>query len=259
MSEASSPPTAVAPFTSHHNQKFEPKTQEEAEERAKSFDKAIKEGAIRGAIIGGCLGASALLIGQRFSTGLKNLYVPYKAFLLTSGKSSYYGAHCTLFVLGTYFDLLALSAGFMIGGEQATFHSPASRYHYHEELMKQQEMAAELARPKRSWWNETRATLVENRYKITAWTWVGTVGTSLFMLYRNPHLSTSQKLVQTRVYAQGAVLLALLATAGLAAVSEEPEVSQHNHRFVPKPHAYPWEEDEQLKVPLHNQPERHKA
>lgn len=45
--------------------------------------------------------------------------------------------------------------------------------------------------------------------------WVASMGIALGLVGRSPYLSTAQKLVQARVYAQGLTLAVLIATAAL--------------------------------------------
>ena len=53
----------------------------------------------------------------------------------------------------------------------------------------------------------------ENRYPIVGASWVASMGIALALVGRNPYLSTQQKIVQARVYAQGLTLAVLVATA----------------------------------------------
>ncbi|KAL8791242.1 MAG: hypothetical protein Q9213_000199 [Squamulea squamosa] len=53
----------------------------------------------------------------------------------------------------------------------------------------------------------------ENRYKIVGVSWVASMAAALTIVGRSPYLSTTQKLVQARVYAQGLTLAVLVATA----------------------------------------------
>ena len=53
----------------------------------------------------------------------------------------------------------------------------------------------------------------ENRYPIVGASWVASMAIALGLVGRSPYLSTSQKLVQARVYAQGLTLAVLVATA----------------------------------------------
>lgn len=53
----------------------------------------------------------------------------------------------------------------------------------------------------------------ENRYPIVGASWLVSIAVALTLVGRNPYLSTAQKLVQARVYAQGLTLAVLVATA----------------------------------------------
>lgn len=53
----------------------------------------------------------------------------------------------------------------------------------------------------------------ENRYPIIGASWVLSMGLAFAIVGRSPYLTTSQKLVQARVYAQGLTLAVLIASA----------------------------------------------
>jgi hypothetical protein len=53
----------------------------------------------------------------------------------------------------------------------------------------------------------------ENRYPIVTASWVASIGTAFGIVSRDKYLTTAQKLVQARVYAQGLTLAVLLLTA----------------------------------------------
>ncbi|KAL9104885.1 MAG: hypothetical protein Q9163_000202 [Psora crenata] len=53
----------------------------------------------------------------------------------------------------------------------------------------------------------------ENRYSIVGGSWVLSMALALGLTGRNPYLSTQQKLVQARVYAQGLTIAVLIASA----------------------------------------------
>lgn len=53
----------------------------------------------------------------------------------------------------------------------------------------------------------------ENRYKIVSVSWAASMAIALTLVGRSPYLSTAQKLVQARVYAQGLTIAVLIATA----------------------------------------------
>lgn len=53
----------------------------------------------------------------------------------------------------------------------------------------------------------------EHRYQIVGGSWVASMAIALGLVGRSPYLSTQQKLVQARVYAQGLTVAVLIATA----------------------------------------------
>lgn len=53
----------------------------------------------------------------------------------------------------------------------------------------------------------------ENRYPIVGASWVASMAIALGIVGRSPYLTTAQKLVQARVYAQGLTVAVLIATA----------------------------------------------
>jgi len=55
----------------------------------------------------------------------------------------------------------------------------------------------------------------DHRYSIVFTSWIAAMGVALALVGKNKYLSTSQKLVQARVYAQGLTLAVLIATAAL--------------------------------------------
>lgn len=60
-------------------------------------------------------------------------------------------------------------------------------------------------------------TFNDYRWHIIGGSWLAGMGGSLALVSRNKYLSTSQKLVQARMYAQGITLAILLLSAGIAA------------------------------------------
>ena len=55
----------------------------------------------------------------------------------------------------------------------------------------------------------------DNRYTIVFGSWVASMGVSFALVHRNPYLTSAQKLVQARVYAQGLTLGVLLASLAM--------------------------------------------
>lgn len=57
----------------------------------------------------------------------------------------------------------------------------------------------------------------ENRYGIVFGSWVASMGIALGLVGRNPYLTSQQKLVQARVYAQGLTVAVLVASFAVEA------------------------------------------
>jgi hypothetical protein len=84
-------------------------------------------------------------------------------------------------------------------------------------------------------WERAKEFGREYRYPIVTASWVASMGASLAMVSRNKYLSTPQKLVQARVYAQGLTLLVLIATAAFE-VSDAREAKAHPEKVVHHEH-----------------------
>ena len=98
----------------------------------------------------------------------------------------------------------------------------------------------------------------ENRYPIVAGSWVLSMGIALGIVGRSPHLSTQQKLVQARVYAQGLTIAVLIATAAFEVGDSnkgegrwetvkiiDPNDPEHKHLIEKKVHHERYEGEDQ--------------
>ena len=98
----------------------------------------------------------------------------------------------------------------------------------------------------------------ENRYPIVAGSWVLSMGVALGIVGRSPHLSTQQKLVQARVYAQGLTIAVLIATAAFEVGDRgkgegrwetvkiiDPNDPEHKHLIEKKVHHERYEGEDQ--------------
>ena len=98
----------------------------------------------------------------------------------------------------------------------------------------------------------------ENRYPIVAGSWVLSMGIALGIVGRSPHLSTQQKLVQARVYAQGLTIAVLCATAAFEIGDRgkgegrwetikviDPDDPEHKHMIEKKVHHERYEGEDQ--------------
>ncbi|KAG8526376.1 uncharacterized protein KY384_000369 [Bacidia gigantensis] len=75
------------------------------------------------------------------------------------------------------------------------------------------ERAKALQDAQKTQWERSISWAKEHRYQIVGGSWVLSMVASLSFVGRNPYLSSAQKLVQARVYAQGLTLAVLIASA----------------------------------------------
>ncbi|KAL4989350.1 hypothetical protein BDW68DRAFT_157093 [Aspergillus falconensis] len=175
----------------------------------KLLTKAEEEAHYREVLKGGSFGTVLGLIGgyagvmaasRRYHT-IRNLTIPMKAFLVTSS--------------GTFVGI--------IGADRSSRAFEASQnqsrqwYENREERLRAEEFRG------MSFGDRALAWAREERYTIVFSTWVASMIGSFALVGRNPYLSGPQKLVQARVYAQGATLAVLIASAAFE-ISERRRV-----------------------------------
>jgi len=170
------------------NMKILTKEEEEAHYRA-----TIKGGAI-GGMLGLAAGIGSVAYAARRNPNLRTLTVPFRAFIAVS--------------VGTFTTI--------IGADRASVNYENHRNKQRAALLKHQsdyerfEEAKPFLQRAKDWG-------AENRYSIVFAAWLASMGLSLALVRRNRYLTTSQKIVQSRVYAQGLTLAVLLASFGLEA------------------------------------------
>ncbi|CAJ2499967.1 Uu.00g028200.m01.CDS01 [Anthostomella pinea] len=157
-------------------------------------ERAHYNAVLKGGFIGGSLGVGAGILGvmgaSRRYPAFRQLTVPFRAFIVTS--------------TGTF--------GAIVNADRfsARFHKANNPMNFYKD---DAQRAAELVREQETQWQRFRAWGQQNRYSIVFGSWIAAMGIALAMVGRNKYLSTSQKLVQARVYAQGLTLAVLVASA----------------------------------------------
>jgi Hypoxia induced protein conserved region len=159
------------------------------EEEEAHYDATVK-GGIAGGLIGLGIGfAAAYGAHHRFPT-FRDLTLPMKAFLVTSS--------------ATFTSIIA--------ADRASRRFERARdpqWKYYEKALSD----AEAVRAQESTFQRLKDWGRENRYPIVGASWVASMIIALALVGRNPYLTTPQKLVQARVYAQGLTVAVLIATA----------------------------------------------
>lgn len=86
-----------------------------------------------------------------------------------------------------------------------------------KQLAEEEKQQAELLAANKDGVTRAKEWATENRYSIVFGAWLASMGASFGIVARNPYLSTAQKIVQARVWAQGLTLAVLLASFALEA------------------------------------------
>ncbi|KAI1404851.1 hypothetical protein F4819DRAFT_445767 [Hypoxylon fuscum] len=161
---------------------------------SKEEEQAHYNQVLRGGLIGGSLGVGVGVVGvlaaSRRYPAFRSLTIPFRSFLVTS--TGTFGAIVTAERYSNEFHRRNNPMNFYVDEAQRT-----------QELIRQAE----------SPWDRFTAYGRENRYSIVFASWVAAMALALGIVGRNRYLTTSQKLVQARVYAQGLTLAVLVASA----------------------------------------------
>lgn len=163
---------------------------------SKEEEQAHYRATLRGGAIGGTLGlvvgtAGVVLASRRYAA-VRQLTLPFRTFLVTS--SATFGA--------------------IVAAERASVdfqraHEPLAGFR------DASERARDAARAQESTSRRLLEAARSHRYQIVLGAWAASMAIALTIVGRNKYLTTSQKLVQARVYAQGLTLAVLVATAAL--------------------------------------------
>ncbi|KAI1852088.1 hypothetical protein JX265_005926 [Neoarthrinium moseri] len=161
---------------------------------SKEEEQAHYSAVLKGGFIGGSLGFGLGLIGvlgaSRRYPAFRGLTLPFRSFLVSSSAT-----------FGAIVNAEAWSNDFHKHNNPMNF--------YKDEATRAMELAREQETPMQRFqqWGKN------NRYSIVFGSWVAAMGVAAAIVGRNKYLSTSQKIVQARVYAQGLTLAVLVATA----------------------------------------------
>ncbi|KAI1378789.1 hypothetical protein F4677DRAFT_379877 [Hypoxylon crocopeplum] len=161
---------------------------------SKEEEQAHYKQVLKGGLIGGSLGLGMGVVGviaaSRRYPAFRSLTVPFRAFLVTS--------------TGTF--------GAIVNAERFSnaFHRANNPMNFYVD---EAQRAQDLIRAQETSWERFTTWGRQNRYQIVLASWVAAMGVALGIVGRNRYLTTSQKLVQARMYAQGLTLAVLVASA----------------------------------------------
>jgi len=158
------------------------------EEQDEHYAAVLKGGAI-GGVAGLVLGTAGVLFASRRYAGFRHLTVPFRVFLPVS--------------VGTFTTI--------IGADRAS--ANFDLHHNKQRLALSQHVSdAQRYEREKPVLERARDWAAENRYPIVVASWAASMGIAFALVRKNPYLTASQKIVQSRVYAQGLTLAVLLAS-----------------------------------------------
>lgn len=161
------------------------------EEEQAHYNATVK-GGITGGAIGLLIGGVGVFAGNKRFHLIRNLTLPMKAFLVSSST--------------TFASIIAADRS---SRKFEWDRDPQRQYRDSASIAQDQARASESSLQRLKEWGR------ENRYPIVTASWVASMGIALGLVSKNKYLTTAQKLVQARVYAQGLTLAVLIATAAL--------------------------------------------
>lgn len=163
------------------------------EEEQAHYSEVLKGGAIGGGV-GLAGGLAGVVLASRRYAAFRSLTLPFRTFLVSSAAT--FGAITTAERYSVNFQRAKDPMNFYKDEAQRTL-----------EAARQAEKGVGSAGRRFMEWGR------ENRYTIVTTSWLAAMAVALTIVGRNRYLSTAQKLVQARVYAQGLTLAVLIATA----------------------------------------------
>ncbi|KAG2183261.1 hypothetical protein INT43_006265 [Umbelopsis isabellina] len=162
-------------------------------------------GGVKGAAFGLGLGLISTVVAQKRSPNFQALTTPVKSIMAGS----------------------ATVAGYLFGSERGARKYENAEYGYldEEELRR---LAHEEGGQSVSAKDGIIHYLNANRWSIIAGSWAVSMVGALTYSFSNRYLSTQQKIVQARMYAQAVTIAVLMASAGLSVYAKDDEKEQHD-------------------------------
>lgn len=161
------------------------------QEDEKALNSAVLSAGIKASAVGLAVGLGSVMFANRRYPAFRNMTLPFKSFLVSS--------------TATAFGVTAAdhaSVEFDRSNNEKIQHLRSTTAKLEAQIR-----AAETPGQKFMRWGK------DNRYKIVVGTWLAGMGAAWHYVGKDKYMSTSQKVVQARVYAQGLTLAVLIATA----------------------------------------------
>jgi len=163
------------------------------EEKDAHYNATIKGGAL-GGVLGLTAGTAAVLFASRRFPGFQNFTLPFRVFVPIS--------------LGTFGSIITADRA----SRKFEIETNAAR-----RAFEHRQTEYDKFEHNKPYWQQAKDWAGEHRYSIVFAAWLTSLGVSIALVRRNPYLTTSQKIVQSRVYAQGLTVAVLLSSFALEA------------------------------------------
>lgn len=199
------------------------------EEEAAHY-KVVIEGGLIGGSLGLALGIGGVIAASRRYAAFRGLTIPFRAFLVTSTGT-----------FGAVVNAERYSIAYQRAQDPMNFYQDASQ--------RAQQIRRENESLYESFMNYGR----DHRYNIVFVSWLASMGIAFAMVNRSP-MSTANKVVQARVYAQGLTLAVLIISAIFemndakkgsgrweTVMVVDPEDPEHKHLIEKKIHKEEYE------------------
>lgn len=160
-----------------------------SKEEEQAHYNVVVKGGLYGGTAGLALGMGGVLLASRRYPAFRQLTLPFRAFLITSTAT-----------FGAIVNAERFSTNFQRANDPSYGYKDASQ------------RAIQVARENESAYQRFMEWGKQNRYSIVFASWLASMAVALAIVGRAP-MSTSQKLVQARVYAQGLTLAVLVVSA----------------------------------------------
>lgn len=201
------------------------------EEEAEHYGHVVRGGLVGGSV-GLALGLAGVIGASKRYPAFRSLTLPFRSFLVSSTAT---------------FGAIVIAERYSINYQRS--HDAMNNYlDETQRALEQARRAGKSEKQRVMDWGR------ENRYSIVFASWIAAMGIALAMVGRNKYLSTSQKLVQARVYAQGLTLAVLIATAAFETADAkagkgrwetvmvvDPDDPTHTHMIEKKVHKEEYE------------------
>jgi hypothetical protein len=206
-----------------------------SKEEEQAHYNVVLKGGFTGGSLGLALGLAGVWGASRRYPAFRQLTLPFRTFLVTSSTT-----------FGAIIVAERESVRFQRSNDAMNNYIEESNRQINE--ARRREAATKTEAQRLMEWGR------QNRYSIVLGSWIAAMGIALAIVGRSKYLSTAQKLVQARVYAQGLTVAVLIATAAFETADAksgkgrwetimvvDPEDPTHKHMIEKRIHKEDYE------------------